>query len=51
MSRRRGCSAALEAGAMGIKRVANKDELWWFINELGDQASFRVMEQYVPGDV
>lgn len=41
----------LEAGAMGIKRVANKDELWWFINELGDQASFRVLEQYVPGDV
>lgn len=41
----------LEAGAMGIKRVANKDELWWFINELGDQASFRVLEHYVPGDV
>lgn len=41
----------LEAGAMGIKRVANSDELWHFIHELGDQASFRVLEQYVPGDV
>lgn len=41
----------LEAGAMGIKRVFHKDELWEAIHQLGDQASFRVLEQYVPGDV
>lgn len=41
----------LEAGAMGIKRVSHADELWEAIHELGDQASFRVLEQYVPGDV
>ncbi len=41
----------LEAGAMGIKRVQNDGELWKLIEELGDQQSFRVLEQYVPGDV
>lgn len=41
----------LEAGAMGIKRVFHEDELWETIHHLGDQASFRVLEQYVPGDV
>lgn len=41
----------LEAGAMGIKRVANSDELWHLLNVLGDQQSFRVLERYVPGDV
>jgi biotin carboxylase len=41
----------LEAGAMGIKKVHNTDELWHWINELGDQQSFRVLEQFIPGDV
>jgi hypothetical protein len=41
----------LEAGAMGIKRVYTQDELWGLINVLGDQQSFRVLEQYLPGDV
>ncbi|MCU0475217.1 MAG: ATP-grasp domain-containing protein [Anaerolineae bacterium] len=41
----------LEAGAMGIKRVPNEGELWQLIEQLGDQQSFRVLEQYVPGDV
>lgn len=41
----------LEAGAMGIKRVPNDGELWRLVEELGDQQSFRVLEQYVPGDV
>jgi biotin carboxylase len=41
----------LEAGAMGIKRISHEGELWDAIHQLGDQASFRVLEQYVPGDV
>ena len=40
-----------EAGAMGIKRVYNSDELWGYVHELGDEQSFRVLEQFVPGDV
>lgn len=41
----------LEAGAMGIKRVYSQDELWGLLETLGDQQSFRVLEQYIPGDV
>lgn len=41
----------LEAGAMGIKKINNQDELWYWLNELGDQQSFRVLEQYIPGAV
>lgn len=41
----------LEAGAMGIKRVNSQDELWGLLEFLGDQQSFRVLEQYLPGDV
>lgn len=41
----------LEAGAMGIKKIHSQDDLWHWINELGDQQSFRVLEKYVPGDV
>jgi hypothetical protein len=41
----------LEAGAMGIKRVHNDEQLWRLLDELGDQQSFRVLERFVPGDV
>lgn len=41
----------LEAGAMGIKRVYSQEELWSLIEFLGDQQSYRVLEQYIPGDV
>lgn len=41
----------LEAGAMGIKKIHNQDELWYWLNELGDQQSFRILEQFIPGDV
>lgn len=41
----------LEAGAMGIKRVPNDEELWRLLDVLGDQQSFRVLERFIPGDV
>jgi biotin carboxylase len=40
-----------EAGAMGIKKVHNPDELWHWLDELGDRQSFFLLEQYVPGEV
>jgi biotin carboxylase len=40
-----------EASSMGIKRVNNPDELWPLLDSLGDQQSFFVLEQFVPGDV
>ncbi|MCK6614325.1 MAG: ATP-grasp domain-containing protein [Ignavibacteriaceae bacterium] len=41
----------LQAGAIGIKKVYNTDEMWSVINSLDDKQSFYVMERFVPGDV
>lgn len=40
-----------EAGAIGIKKVHSAGEAWQVINELGDQQSFYLIEQFLPGDV
>jgi hypothetical protein len=41
----------LMAGAIGIKKVFNQDELWEHVNRLGDEQSFYLVERFVPGDV
>jgi biotin carboxylase len=40
-----------EAGAMGIKKIENSEQLWRRLDDLGDRQSFFLLEQYVPGDV
>ncbi len=40
-----------EASAMGIKMIRHPGELWPLLDSLGDQQSFFVLEQYIPGDV
>ena len=40
-----------EAGAVGIKKAYTREEAWRHIDELGDQQSFYLLEQFVPGDV
>jgi biotin carboxylase len=40
-----------EASSMGIKKITHADELWAILESLGDQQSFFLMEQFVPGDV
>ncbi|MBX6342237.1 MAG: ATPase, partial [Thermomicrobiaceae bacterium] len=40
-----------KAAAIGIKQIHRPEELWPLLDELGDDQSFYVMEQYVPGDV
>ena len=40
-----------EASSMGIKKLNSPDELWPLLEALGDQQSFYVLEQFVPGDV
>lgn len=40
-----------EASSMGIKKIEHADEVWPVLESLGDQQSFFVMEQFVPGDV
>ena len=39
------------AAAIGIKKVADRDELWRALEAAGDERSNCVLEQFVPGDV
>lgn len=40
-----------EAGAMGIKRISHPDEVWHWLNELGDKQSHFSLEQFLPGEM
>ena len=39
------------AGSIGIKKIHSADEFWASVEHLGDQQSFYLLEQYVPGDI
>jgi biotin carboxylase len=39
----------LLAGSYGLKKVNNKQEMWDRINHLGDEQTFFLMEQFIPG--
>ena len=39
------------AGAHGLKKVNNKDEMWKRINQLGEEQSFFLMEKFIPGNI
>jgi len=39
------------AGSIGVKKIHNSDEFWSAVNRLGDQQSFYLLEQYIPGDI
>jgi len=41
----------LQAGAHGIKKVYNEEELWKRLDELGDEQSFFLIERFVPGTI
>jgi biotin carboxylase len=40
-----------QAGAIGIRKINGEDELWAVTDALGDQRSYFLLEQFVPGDV
>ena len=40
-----------EAGAVGIRKLHDSEGVWRALDELGDQQSFYLLEQFVPGDV
>lgn len=40
-----------EAGAMGIKKIHDSEQLWRWLDKLGDEQSYFLLEQYVPGSV
>jgi biotin carboxylase len=39
------------AGAIGIKRCDSASEVWDLINGLGDEQSFYLLEEFIPGDI
>ncbi len=41
----------LQAGAIGIKKVASPQHFWELANALGDQQSYYVLEQFITGDI
>lgn len=40
-----------EASAIGIQKLQNADDVWKAIETLGDQQSFHLIEQMVPGEL
>lgn len=40
-----------EAGGVGIQKMDHSEAVWRKLDELGDQQSFFLLEQFVPGDV
>ncbi len=40
-----------EAGAIGIRKLHDSERVWRTLDELGDQQSFYLLEQFIPGDV
>ncbi len=40
-----------QASAIGIKKIESQDQLWQTVETLGDQQSFNLLEQFVPGDI
>jgi biotin carboxylase len=40
-----------EASSMGIKKLHDSESLWRLLDTLGDQQSYFLLEQFIPGDV
>jgi biotin carboxylase len=40
-----------QASGIGMKKIHSADELWPWLDQLGDQQSFYLLEQFVPGTV
>ena len=40
-----------QASGIGMKKINQEAELWPWLDQLGDQQSFYLLEQFIPGDV
>lgn len=40
-----------EAGAMGIRKLYDREAVWRRLDELGDEMSFFHLEQFIPGEI
>jgi hypothetical protein len=41
----------LMAGAMGIRKCHSKEAVWENVHRLGDEQSYFLLEQFIPGDI
>ncbi|HOI30474.1 MAG TPA: ATP-grasp domain-containing protein [Melioribacteraceae bacterium] len=41
----------MQAGAIGIKKINNENELWQNLEILGDRQSYFLLEKFIPGDI
>lgn len=41
----------MEAGAMGIRKIHEAEQLWRTLDTLGDRQSYYLLERFLPGDV
>lgn len=41
----------MEAGAMGIQKIHDSEQLWRALDDLGDVQSHYLLEEFLPGDV
>jgi len=41
----------MEAGAMGIRKIHDAEQLWRTLDELGDVQSYYLLEEFLPGDI
>ena len=40
-----------QASGIGMKKIERADDLWPWLENLGDQQSFYLLEQFIPGDI
>jgi biotin carboxylase len=40
-----------QASGIGMKKIENPEDLWPWLDQLGDQQSFYLLEHFIPGDV
>jgi biotin carboxylase len=40
-----------QASGIGMKKINDPSELWPWLDQLGDQQSFYLLEQFIPGDI
>ena len=40
-----------QASGIGMKKIERDSDLWPWLDQLGDQQSFYLLEQFIPGDV
>jgi biotin carboxylase len=41
----------MQAGAIGLRKIVNEEQLWETLDELGDRQSYYLMEKFIAGNI